>query len=265
MMTLTSPVQAPSSIPVFEHFTAFWREVTAIRDAAAATMPEKALDGSSEEANALMHPGGLARRRLINFLERQAAQVIHSSPPGAAEMYREAQYVMAALADELFLTEQIGGEGFWGGQLLETHFFRTRFAGEAIFERIDSLLASPGADRNELAAVYLTALALGFRGRYRHRDDRGALAGYRARLHAMIYGRAARPSARRLVPAAYESTLNAGAGRKLRDPVLWWLATPAVLLAWLAISTLMWISIQGRVHSALEPVQRAIGSAGASR
>ncbi len=243
-----------SPVPVFEYFTAFWQEVSAVREGARSAPP------AAEDSRALTHPGGMARYRLVTFLERQSAQVMHSAPPGGADLYLEAQYVMTALADEVLLTDQIGGEGFWAMNLLEPHFFQTRFAGEAIFARIDRTLEKPDAERAEMAAIYLAALALGFRGRYRHRDDRGELARYRARLHAFVFGRAAGAASRFLLPEAYEATLAAGAGKKLRDPLIWWAAPVLVAAVWFVISSLIWISIRMEVAPHIQKLnQRTAG------
>ena len=72
---------------------------------------------------------------LVSLLERQALEAGEMGGSFAFEIYREAQYVMCALADEIFLHEDWDGRENW--QLLEGRLFETHYAGEEVFNRID--------------------------------------------------------------------------------------------------------------------------------
>ena len=77
-------------------------------------------------------------QRLLSLLEAQAERASRSGGAFGYEVYREAQYVMAALADEVFLNENWPGKHNW--PLLEIRLFRTGSAGEVVFKKLDILL-----------------------------------------------------------------------------------------------------------------------------
>src|SRR5947209_3942754 len=79
-------------------------------------------------------------QRLVSLFERQEAQAWRYGGTYGAEFYKEAQYVMVALADEIFLNTQWEGQRFWVSNLLESKIFRTHVAGELFFQRLDRLL-----------------------------------------------------------------------------------------------------------------------------
>lgn len=79
---------------------------------------------------------------------------------------RDILYIMAALADEIFLNETWEGKSFWEAHILEYEFFKTQIAGDVIFDRIEELLKNQNAPV-ALCKIYLEILAFGFRGKYR--------------------------------------------------------------------------------------------------
>jgi type VI secretion system protein ImpK len=158
-------------------------------------------------------------------------------------MYGEAQYVMAALADEAFLHLDWSGREGWSANLLEQKLFKTHRAGEEVFERIDQLLARRDPFYLDLAQVYLMALALGFEGKFREAPDGGRrLASYRRRLLEFLAEREPEllDAGRDLVPEAYESTLDQERGRRLPHLRPWVVAGVGVLALWVAIGHLLW-------------------------
>jgi type IV/VI secretion system ImpK/VasF family protein len=134
--------------------------------------------------------------RLRGVLERQGSAATRESGSYGAGLYRDAQYVMAALADEILLhLIDWEGRGRWRDHLLEMALFQSQVAGERIFDRLDKMLSARANTDPDLAAVYLVALLLGFRGKYRGFDDGGALRDYRQRLRALIRSGAPRSRA----------------------------------------------------------------------
>ncbi len=187
------------------------------------------------------------RERLLAVLRSQEAEVARWAKGDVLDYYREAQYVMVAAADEVFVSLPWSGARYWEANLLETERFGTRSAGQSVFTRIERLLAEAHPDKRELAAVYLAALALGFRGKYAGRPDEGVLDQYRVRLSEFIFQKSpdlGQPF-RKLIPACYESTVAAGTGAKLRSPRTWWWAAAAIVLVWLGVSQVLWVSITG--------------------
>ncbi len=193
-------------------------------------------------------------RHLRLLLERQAARARQWGGAYGQALYAEAEYVMAALADEtLLLRVEWGGRESWRHRLLETALFGTSLAGERVFERLDALLADPARAHPSLATLYLIALALGFRGRYWRDEDQGQLRHYRAAL-ARIITRAipdAGETGPRLFAQAYDSTVVEG--RSLRLPGLRpWLMTAA------AITILFLVSSYGLWRVAIADLERTI-------
>jgi len=179
-------------------------------------------------------------QQLLTLLERQAFEAGQTGGAFAFEIYREAQYVMAALADEVFLNLEWEGKATW--PLLESNLFQTHYAGEAVFQRLDRLLQRRDPFYLDLAAVYFMALSLGFKGKYRDNDTHGRLQLYRSQLFAMIYRRNPQlfTSAAPLFPQTMQYTLDEGAGRRLPDRRVWLLLTAGVVVAWLVLSAFAW-------------------------
>ena len=107
-------------------------------------------------------------RRLNAVLDRYAHSLRET---GSGLYFAEADYALSALADELLLhAVDWAGAEMWREFLLERARFGTEAAGDRLFERIDALRAQPDPASSELAGVYLSVLALGFQGRYRHTE-----------------------------------------------------------------------------------------------
>jgi type IV/VI secretion system ImpK/VasF family protein len=127
-------------------------------------------------------------KKLLEVLELQGAEAKWMGGEIAAR-YPDAQYAMAALADETFTLLEWEGQAAWQEHLLEQHLFRTQAAAHDLFKRIDRLLkdAPNTAVSRDLARVYLMVLAAGFQGKYRQFGLTRALTEYRQRLYEYIY------------------------------------------------------------------------------
>ena len=198
------------------------------------------------------------RERLALALRRQEAEVSRFARDGELlDTYRETQYVMVAVADEVFVRLPWSGASHWAQHLLEMERFGTRCAGQEIFARIDRLLLAANPAHVELAAVYLTALALGFRGKFgdrpeHRRDCRVSPAALSVRVRQGP-GRSPHPM-RKLLQPCYDTTLPAGSGRKLRSPRMWWWASAAVLVLWLVVSHALWIGLTSPLQTRIEAI-----------
>ena len=254
VMRLDMETRRPPALSVFELFRAFWAEVEAQR-AAALSQASPAPPGA--EPAAIVHVPTVVRSRLLTFLQAQEADAGAQGKGAGLDYYRQAEYAMVATADEVFVRLPWSGAGYWRANLLETDRFGTRRAGDAMFARIERLIEHRHPAEKELAAVYLTALALGFQGRYADRADGGALDNYRRQLYEVIFEK--KPDLtdpfRRLLPQCYDSTAAAGMGRKLRSPRLWWWAVAAVAAIWLVGSHAMWVRISGPLYQQMDQIQ----------
>ena len=201
--------------------------------------------------------------RLTSLMERRALYAGRSAGEVGFNLYREVQYVMAALSDEVFLRLDWPGQAYWISHLLETQLFDSHNAGEEFFTRLDRLLDQPERSYTDIYVVYLMALSLGFRGKYAGKDDGGRMEGYRRRLFVRIYRR--RPELfagqTRLFPDSYRYTLSEGIARKLPSPNRWFAALVAAILIWLGAAHLAWHDVMDDLAANISRIQNTQVSA----
>lgn len=241
-MTDDLDIHRSATFSVFTRFRAFWKEVEAVRGevATGSVTPTAALGPG------LVSVGSATRLRLLAVLQEQETELARWAKGSALEYYREAQYVMAAVADEVFVRLPWSGASLWIWNLLESDLFGSRCAGQLVFDRIERLLAGADPNSRELAAVYLAALALGFEGKYAGLPDSGAIDQYKRRLRQFVFGDRESLTGP-LVPQCYESTMVAGRGQWLRSSRVWWWATAAVVVLWLIASSLLWHQLRAPI------------------
>lgn len=216
-------------------------------------------DGSSVDTVGIVH------QRLRLLLENQAARTRQWGGAYGDALYREAQYVMAALADETMLTRvEWEGRAAWQDCLLEAALFGTRVAGEEVFARLDVLLADGRNAHPDLATIYLVALAVGFRGRCWRPENEAELATYRAALGRIVahHDPESAKEGRHLFPQAHAYT--AAPGRPVRLPYLrpWVLAFLAVLLVFGAVQEVVWSSGIAGLVTAVERISLSLAAGG---
>jgi type VI secretion system protein ImpK len=194
-------------------------------------------------------------RRLLSMLERQSLEAGRDGGDFAVQIYRGAQYAMAAFADEVFLHLNWPGREAWREHLLEFRLFGSHRAGEEVFERIEVLLRDRDSAYTELARIYLMVLALGFQGKYRGAPDGDAqIESYRRRLFRFIFGRDPRAvrGSEQVVPQAYASTLDESRSSELPYVRPWLWAIAAVVLLWIAGAHLIWDDATSKLESAVD-------------
>lgn len=256
-------MQARDESYLLTWFRAFYAEVVYVKQTlladVPAPLPEAARPGRTVvtaagtlevEGEALPGPGGddplrarvmEIRHRLLALLERQEKAAEQIGGAYAFELYREAQYAMAALADEILLHTPWAGRDLWQDHLLETRLFGTAVAGERLFERMDQVLHAREAGFVELAKIYFLALVLGFEGGCRGRSTQRLLH-YRQQLFAFITSHegAGAASSAMVLPQAYDHTLVEGEATLLPDPRRWAWVLVLVVLTMLILSTAIW-------------------------
>ncbi len=226
MLSAPAP-HARATFPVLSRFFEFWEEVEELRR-------QVHLHRKTDETSPTVARG---REQLAEALRTQRLSAGQSQGSTPLLPLEEAQYVMAATADELFIGLDWEGADAWTARPLEAELFGTRRAGEEIFARIDRLLDGLGPVTIEMAAVYLTALELGFKGEFADADDRQTLDGYESRLRELVGRRP--PVTAPLVPECYGYTTVAGSGLRLPASRMWWsaaVATVAIFLLALVIT-----------------------------
>jgi len=184
-------------------------------------------------------------RTLLSLLEEQALEAARRGGEYGVSFYKDAQYIMAALADEIFLNMDWEGREAWKSGLLEFKLFGTHVAGDRFFKKLDNLLADRDPAFVEIAALYLQSLSLGFRGKFRDVDDEGRLDYYRRQLFSFIFHK--NPDLlnqdRLLYPQAYAYTLTEGEGKRLPYVKRWIIVVGVLVLAFLAVSHGIWTDV----------------------
>ena len=197
---------------------------------------------------------------LLGVLNRQEAEVRRTGGEYASAIYRRAQYVMAALADEIFLYLDWPGREAWRANLLEFKLFQSYRAGEEIFRRIEALLRTRDPADSELAKIYLMAIALGFRGELRGPEGQARVDVYRRELYTFLTNRD--PGTPRepqsLFPEAYQSNVEAsGAGRRLSAARRWLLAGLLLALVWILVSHRVWLGLVEDLSPLVDEINQA--------
>lgn len=274
MMSEPEVLRAREESFLTANFRDFYREVARFRRLVASgdwlAEDGPGQDGPGQEGSAQDGNGREDRARqastavwksLLTTLERQALYAQRSRGDYALKVFAEAQYVMTALADEIFLHLDWGGKEAWNSNILEAKLFRSHRAGEQVFERMEVLLTERNPLHQNLAEVYLMALGLGFEGRFRGAEGgRSRLARYRRRLFDFIYDdepELVREGAL-LFPQAYANTLDKGTATRLPNLRPWVLAFFFLALVWVALSIPLWRALVGD----LEPIMHDIVTVG---
>jgi type VI secretion system protein ImpK len=189
-------------------------------------------------------------------------EVLTAMEPGAEDRYatdsvslQQARYLMACFADDVLGRGEAGHGAAWRSASLESNLFRSDAGDSEIFQRIDKLLEVGDPGRRELAALYLMALALGFRGRLEAESGAVTLQAYRNRLLALAAPeRQGADAARWISPTAYRHTASGKEKELLPNLKLWgWIAGGAVILL-LVVSSLVFSEHTGGIAASVERI-----------
>ena len=260
------PAHGKSKFFLLQKFQDFYTEIIRLKQQAQVGVLSVAVAAGSEAAPSAAasndHTATEIWNAVAGYLDREMVDVARSGTSMLSEVYRELLYVMAAVADEVFVHLQWEGQQYWLAHLLEARFFRSHVAGERIFRNIQSVLVRQDQAAEELAAVYLTVLALGFRGQYWGSEDSSAIEKDRREL--LLYLARSNPrlldDSKRLFADAYRYTLQDGVPAQLPNPARWWFVAASVVLAWLVISTVCWFILTQETRDAIRNANSALGA-----
>ena len=234
-----------SFLPVFDRFFA---EVERLRLAATAR-PEPSVDDMDMQPMAVAPGCETIRQSLIRLLEEFTSDFGRHTESFEYQQFRQVLYVMTALADEIFINLDWDGRDEWSQFLLEDALFESHDAGDRFFDLLDDLLGGRDSAYRSVAVVYLAALSLGFKGKYRGGATAIADSGestypyvlddYRMRLYSFIHGE--RPGRRTesadLCPQATWYTVSGAAAEKFPS-----------LRRWVSIGVLGFVVLLGVSH-----------------
>ncbi len=198
-------------------------------------------------------PFDAVQQRLLDAFESQASRIGNKLPDHERRLFEDIRYVMIAMADEVFSYLEWGGQSAWVDQPLEVIVFQTRNAGERIFNRIEKILADRAAPA-QLVTVYMTALALGFRGRYASIDTEAPEA-YRTQL-AEHLGRTDPELLRNteLCPRAHANTSPAERPEFLPSLSRGFLPFALVLIGWIVLGEILWLYHTSQLSEVLNQI-----------
>ena len=190
---------------------------------------------------------------LYELLEAQTQAVQRRGDVREQKRFSEIQYVMTAMADEVFLSVEWTGKDYWSSHLMEERLFGTHDAGSRFFENLDALLQQRDATRADVLAVYLLALSLGFRGKLRGVSTDAQIAHYRNQAYVTLFQRnPGLPENTPLFPQAYAHTRGGQQASWLPQLRPWMLSLVMVAVGYLVISYLIWDRRSTAVAARLE-------------
>lgn len=239
MVEVNNNKNGPASSFIVECFEEFYKHVLKYKQFVFSKPWEKGEGDASSSPNATAE---FILSKLQTFLEEQSLKAASRGDSFSKNYYDEAQFVMVALGDEVFLNLDWPGRHYWETNLLELRLYNSHSAGQVFFERLDLLLQNKDSVRIDLGILYLSALALGFQGKYRHFDDAGALASYRKRLFAFINRREPYLFHQKihLFPDAYAHTLEGNTIKELPTFRNWFFILTGVIFIYLMVSYIVW-------------------------
>lgn len=204
----------------------------------------------------------VVRQKLRDILEDQGKELGKGLPEHAVRVLEEAQYVMVAMADEVFLHINWPGREQWFQKPLEMHVFGTHDSGERIFLRLDQIFENRASASTDLLMVYMTALALGFKGRYAMGGAKSAPDEYRRRISNALASSGedwVLPS-KALCPEALAHTETKPSRELLPSLRRGLYAFVIVLVAWLVVGQIIWSVQMSGINRKLDDIEELGGT-----
>lgn len=196
------------------------------------------------------------QRDLRERLEEQAQDVLRRGDEREQRRFREMQYVMVAFTDEVFLTLNWEGQDYWREHMLEERLFATHQAGTQLFANMDELLRQRDPTRADVAAAFLLALSLGFRGRYHGASGDTEIERRRLQLFAFLFQRNPGLSDEsQLYAQSYAQTLTGKPQSWLPALRPWLLGIAAVLGLYVIASHILWGVESSRISRMIDDLR----------
>lgn len=216
---------------------------------------------------ALKNPVSLTNQiqlSLQQVLSDQMATAIKQGGEYVAAYYQEAQYLMVAYTDEVFLNLNWGEQKIWENNLFESRMYNTHVAGSAVFDRLDIFLKTRDPATRDIASIYLWILGLGFKGKYRNDTNQTPIAQYRKRLYKFITDSdpAFTSSTSKSCSEAYNYTIKDSMLLQLPNPKWYNWSFWIVILLFFIISYIVWLHetspLRETIHEIISLEQQGI-------
>ncbi len=201
------------------------------------------------------------QKKLINTIETVNNTLIEQSRLSSNNI-RDVKYVITVLADETFINLNWEGTEIWKLYLLEKYFFHTEIAGDKFFDMADITLND--LNNEEMAFMYLIALSLGFKGKYRDvENSEEYLNWYKSKLYSIIHFNKEKlfyPGRQHLINSCYEYTCTEGTNKSLPETNYWIITIIAIFILYIIVSYIIWFNITGDVNTTIMNLQKQIQS-----
>lgn len=247
------PPGGGGEMALIDAFGQFYAEVVLLKRAVTSSILPASLKSVGE-----LTPD-VIRQRLVDIFHNQSTSIGKNFADHELRILEEAQYLMVAMADEVFLQLSWAGRQEWAQKPLEAHVFRTHDAGERFFNRLDDIFEHRATASTELLTVYLTALALGFQGKFAALNKKSECEVYRKRLAAYIHrlDPIAMAPERELCPQAGANTKTSAIRVTLPSLMKGFYALILVFVGWIVIAQIFWYYRTREVSEKLDDVEAA--------
>lgn len=203
----------------------------------------------------------LLQAQLLELIESQIQTVQSRGDAREQKRFAEIQYVMAAMADEVFLSTEWASKDYWSTHLMEERLFGTHDAGTRFFANLDALLLHRDASRADVLLVYLMALSLGFRGKLRDVSDDAQIGHYRHQAYVTLFQRnPGLPDNTPLFPQAYAHTRGGQQPSWLPQLRPWILSLFMVAAGYLLVAHFIWDRRSSEVTARLDELNNRLGA-----
>ncbi|MBS0185850.1 MAG: DotU family type IV/VI secretion system protein [Proteobacteria bacterium] len=227
---------------ILKNFTQFFQQIVAEKTIALEGISISDTKNEKSHKDILYNFVATISKNISSLLEAQEFTVSHEGGDFLMAYYQEALYIMAALADEIFLNLNWVGQSVWDMFLIEQKIFKTQIAGDKFFENLDAYLLNRDPLKIDLGALYYFALALGFQGKYRGTDNQQILKNYMDNLFLFVVRKEPdfQTSTYLLFPEAYGYTLDEGLIHNLPNPRIWYGAFVGLVFGMGLIASILW-------------------------
>lgn len=201
------------------------------------------------------------QKKLINTIETVNNTLIEQSRLSSNNV-RDVKYIITVLADETFINLNWEGTEIWKLYLLEKKLFKTEIAGDKFFEMADATLSD--LNNEEMAFIYLVALSLGFKGKYRDMENADEyLNWYKSKLYSIIHFNREKlfyPGRQHLINSCYEYTCTEGTNKILPDTNYLIVAIIGIIVLYVVTSYVIWFNITGDINTTMLHMNKQVHS-----
>jgi type VI secretion system protein ImpK len=241
-------ISATSTNLIVEFFCSFYQTVASLKQAISLSHEMQFINVSKSDlpSNIIFPPENDRVKMIASYLSSVLSEnyklVQDKLTDDEIRHLNVVKYISAALVDELFILEfKWWGNEYWESVLLEQQLFKTCVSGEKFFTILEKLLtrSTGNSAQKELAIVFLMALALGFKGKYRNLNENTNIDAYKNKLLKLI-GR----KEESLLPMfhnAYDYTIAYPEEKRMSPLTRWYRIGLIFMLIYLILAHFIWI------------------------